>query len=122
MIIFLTLKVRSKPTPLRSIMFLSAHEQPVSFIFILHSIYSGSNEQATTKDFKYSHCPWRFTTEKENKAEFKRSFQNKKPNPIFWSQPELLGFLYLCLYLSKPIPLSSFYPLDVAFLKRTVPQ
>jgi hypothetical protein len=61
-------------------------------------------------------------TEKENKAEFKRSFQNKKPNPLFWSQPDLLDLLYLCLYLSKPIPISSLSPSDVAFLKGTVQQ
>jgi hypothetical protein len=102
-------------------MFLSAHEQPFSLIFILQSEYSGSNEQATTKSFKNCHCPWRPTTEKENKSEFKRSFQNKKPNPVFWSQPDLLGLLYLCPYLSKPLPLSSFSPLEVTFLKELYP-
>jgi hypothetical protein len=61
-------------------------------------------------------------TEKGNKAECKGSFQNKVPNPVFWSQPDLLSLLHLCTSLSKPIPLSSFSPLDVAFLKERVPQ
>ena len=122
MIIFLTLKVGSNPTQFGPIMFLSAYEQHVSLIFILHSVYSGLNEQATTKSFRICHCPWRPTTEKENKEEFKRSFQNKKPYPLFWSQPDLLGLLCLCLYLSNPIPISSMSPSDVAFLKGTVPQ
>jgi hypothetical protein len=102
-------------------MFLSAHEQPVSLIFILHTVYSESNEQATTKSFKKCYYPWRPTAEEENKGEFKRPFQNKKPNPVFWSQTNMLSLLYLCLYLSNPIPLSSFSPLDVAFLKGTAP-
>jgi hypothetical protein len=58
-------------------------EQPVSLIFIWHSAYSGPDEQATTESFKFCHCPWRPTTEKENKSELKYHFKTRNQTSYF---------------------------------------